>query len=385
MTIMSRRDLINICRLFQATEGWPPMPSRETGTRLWRSLAGPLGAIACRPKTTYIRSMVRQPSPLPYYEIVRQIIADNIDSGALPSGTRLLTSAVADRLGVSRPPVKRALQLLADDGLITPVGSQGYVVGAGNDNRASKTNLFSLPLDLPAELNASFGQASWERIFETVEADIMNCIPFGTFQISEPAIADYFDVSRTVVRDVLSRMDARGLIAKDRSSHWIAGPFSARMLDDAHEIRRLLEPGALVAAIPQMPRSLVDEARARIEDARRSSSGLSREHMDEIEHDLHVLCLEGARNRRLVQSVRLNQISLVINRLFGTYIGVHDEGDLLREHALVLDHLLVGDSAGASVAMQYHLDADHLRTRARLKVLSVFDAAEIAPYLTRIH
>jgi hypothetical protein len=37
------------------------------------------------------------------------------------------------------------------------------------------------------------------------------------------------------------------------------------------------------------------------------------------------------------------------------------------------------------MALRHHLDADHARARARLKVLSVFDAAAIAPYLTRIH
>ena len=58
---------------------------------------------------------------------------------------------------------------------------------------------------------------------------------------------------------------------------------------------------------------------------------------------------------------------------------------MLREHALVFDHASIGDVEGAASAMRYHLDADHERARARLKVLSVFDAAEIAPYLVRIH
>ncbi len=81
----------------------------------------------------------------------------------------------------------------------------------------ARTNLHRLALDLPEALGKNLGQASWERIFEAVEAEVLNCIPFGTFQVSEAVIGDYFDVSRTVVRDVLSRMDSRGLISKDRS------------------------------------------------------------------------------------------------------------------------------------------------------------------------
>ncbi|SHG00494.1 DNA-binding transcriptional regulator, GntR family [Kaistia soli DSM 19436] len=322
----------------------------------------------------------------PYYQIVREVLSANVAAGNLPVGTRLLTTAVADRLGVSRPPVKRALELLEADGVITALSSQGYVVGdAAAGTSPERTNLHRLELDLPLELGDNLGQASWERIFEAVEAEILNCIPFGTFQISESLIGEHFDVSRTVVRDVLSRLDARGLIVKDRSSHWIAGPLSARMLDDAHEIRRLIEPGALASAMPMLSAGFLRDSRAAVTEALERSTALSVGEVDAMEQALHVEALEPLRNRRLAGAVRLQQVSLVINRLFATYIGLHDESDMLREHALILDHMLLGDAEGATVAMRHHLDADHARSRARLKVLSVFDAAEIAPYLVRIH
>jgi DNA-binding GntR family transcriptional regulator len=321
----------------------------------------------------------------PYYQMVREVIADNVEKGNLPAGTRLLISAVAERLGVSRPPVKRALELLEQDGVVTPLSSQGYVVGPDIEaGRLARPNLHGLELDLPPEMGPNLGQASWERIYEAVERDVLNSIPFGTFQLSEITIGDYFDVSRTVARDVLSRMDARGLIAKDRSSHWIAGPFGARMLDDAHEVRRMIEPGALAAALPLIERDMLIEARSRVGQALGQARAISQAVVEQIEHDLHVVCLKPLRNRRLAQAVRMAQVSLVINRLFGTYIGVHDETELLAEHALVLDHLLLGDGEGAMSALRHHLDADHARVRARLKVLSVFDAAEIAPYLTPV-
>jgi DNA-binding GntR family transcriptional regulator len=322
----------------------------------------------------------------PYYQIVREALQANIGNGNLPPGTRLLVSAVADRLRVSRPPVKRALDLLAAEGWIAPLSVQGYVVGTqDNQKDAVRTNLHGLSLELPPELGRNQGQASWERIFAAVEAGIMNCIPFGTFQISEAGIGDYFDVSRTVVRDVLSRMDARGLISKDRSSHWIAGPFSARMLEDAHEVRRLLEPGAVAAAQPFLDVVVLRRARAAVDAVLTGAVSLSATTLEQIEVDLHVTALRTQRNKQLALAVQLAQISLVINRLFDNYIGIHEKDDMLREHALVFDHLLLGDGPGAAAALRHHLDADHERARARLKVLSVFDAAEIAPYLIRIH
>ena len=361
-------------RLWHAFSGDPGFKQVQVGLA-WQIQNG------CSPMVK-----VKATGSKPYYQIVRETLGVNIGNGNLPAGTRLLVSAVADRLAVSRPPVKRALELLAEDGIIVPLSSQGYVVGrTEGQSSPPRTNLHGLQLDLPAELGSNLGQASWERIFEAVEADIMNCIPFGTFQISEAGIGDYFDVSRTVVRDVLSRMDSRGMIDKDRSSHWIAGPFSARMLDDAHEVRRLLEPGALAATLPHLDNRSLAQARDRVAAVLAGSTPLTQENIDVLETDLHVDALRLVRNKRLAQAIQLSQISLVINRLFDTYIGLHEENDMLREHALVFDHLLLGDCDGAAVALRYHLDADHARARARLKVLSVFDAADIAPYLTRIH
>ncbi len=322
----------------------------------------------------------------PYYDVVREVLSANIESGRLPAGTRLFAAAVADRLGVSRPPVKRALQLLEQEGRVRQTPEHGYVVGTGDDDTEPvRRNLHLLDLDVSERLSGTLVQPSWERIFEAVEEDVLNCIPFGTYQISEAALGEHFSVSRTVIRDVLSRMHGRGIVAKDRSSHWVAGPLSARMLDEAHEIRRLLEPSALGAAMMQLDMTELARMRESVRVTLETGAAVSQETIDALEADLHTGCIEPVRNRRLADTVRQSQLSLVVNRLFGTYIGVHDETEMLKEHRLVFDHLLLGDRDGAEVAHRHHLDADHSRARARRKVLSVFSEPEIAPYLIRIH
>jgi len=322
----------------------------------------------------------------PYYEIVREVLAANIRSGRMPAGVKLFASAVADRLGVSRPPVKRALKLLEEEGLVHHTAEHGYVVGpAGSGPEPAKLNLHQLELELFDTPRATLVQPRWERIFEIVEENILSCMPFGAYQVSEAALGEHFGVSRTVVRDVMSRMHGRGIIAKDRSSHWVAGPLGARVLDDAHEIRRMLEPSALAAAAPLLDRAELLAMREKVRVALEHGADMSQDAIDDFERDLHVRCLEPVRNRRLLEAVRLSQISLVINRLFGTYIGVHDETEMLLEHRLVFDHATLGDCEGAMSAMRHHLDADHQRSRARLKALSVFGEPDVAPYLVRIH
>jgi DNA-binding GntR family transcriptional regulator len=321
-----------------------------------------------------------------YYEIIRDELRRNISLGHLPQGTLLFEAAVADRLGVSRPPVRRALELLVREGVVQRTEGRGFVVGRGGRPFPSKRqNLHALPLEISDRLGGSVGRATWEGIYDEVEAKVLACSPFGTFQISEAALGEHFRVSRTVIRDVLNRMHGRNLIGKDRRSHWTAGPLSARMLDEYHEIRRALEPRALAAALPTLDRANLNAMREGVREAIDAEQRAVQSTIDVLEADLHIRCLDRLRNRRLVEAVRQTQVSLVINRLFGVYIGVHDESGMLLEHRLVFDHLILGDARGVAVALEHHLDADHERARARLKVLSMFGEPEIAPYLTRIH
>ena len=55
-------------------------------------------------------------------------LREAVRSGALPSGTRLVEQEMAERLGVSRVPVREAIQTLADEGLIHKSPHRGAFV-----------------------------------------------------------------------------------------------------------------------------------------------------------------------------------------------------------------------------------------------------------------
>lgn len=315
-----------------------------------------------------------------FFDIVQDWVSDSIAAGLLPDGTRLTVAAVADRLELSRSPVKRGLDLLAKAGHLTRDQRSGYIVGNGTWAAPAAANLFTLPLPDLAPATGALARAGWERILDEVAEATAASIPFGIYHISETGIGAHFSVSRTVTREVLSRLHERGAIAKDRASHWIAGPLSARMLDDEHALRRLLEPAALAEAMP-MIRASLPAMQARLEMARPNCPP---EEIDLIEADLHDTCIGHQPNRRLAAVLVLLRAGRRVNRLFATHVVQHDEAALLTEHRLVLDHLALGDGEGAAAALRHHLDADHARTRERLKVLSVFGDPVVAPYLTRV-
>lgn len=201
--------------------------------------------------------------------------------------------------------------------------------------------------------------------------------------MSESAICAHFAVSRTVTREVLARLHERGTIAKDRASHWVAGALSARMLDDQPELRRLVEPAALENATPHLAQAGLAAMIARLDAAAAEGPTIAPEVMEALEADLHDTCLSPQPNRRLAEATRALQAARVVNRLFATHVVLHDESALVAEHRLVLDHVRLRDAPGAA-ALRHHLDADHHRTRDRLKVLSVFADPAVSPHLSRM-
>lgn len=61
---------------------------------------------------------------------VAQRIRELIVEGELTPGTRVAEATIAERLGVSRTPVRNALPALASEGLLEPAGKRGFAVRA---------------------------------------------------------------------------------------------------------------------------------------------------------------------------------------------------------------------------------------------------------------
>jgi GntR family transcriptional regulator of vanillate catabolism len=61
---------------------------------------------------------------------VAQRIRELILGGSLPPGSRVAEATLAERLGVSRTPVRNALPALAAEGLLEPAGKRGFAVRA---------------------------------------------------------------------------------------------------------------------------------------------------------------------------------------------------------------------------------------------------------------
>ncbi len=320
------------------------------------------------------------------YQAAYGALRYHIDERRLPPGLILLEGRIADVLGMSRAPVKRALAQLCDDGLIHRFDGRGYLVGPVSDDvKPRRADLREFGLSLPEPVAASIGRFAWERIYAEVEAQVATCIPFGTYRVVESGICAEYGVSRTVAREVLSRLRDRALIEKDRHSHWIAGPLTARALGEHFELRKLLEPAALAAVAGDLDRAMLADMRDRLAAAEANFSTVTPAAMGGFEEDLHVTCLSRVKNRRMAATMVQSQLPFVTNNLFHQHVGVAADDAVLPEHRLVFEHLLLDAPDAAAAALAAHLDAAESRTRARLKVLSLFPEPATAPYIERVH
>jgi DNA-binding GntR family transcriptional regulator len=318
------------------------------------------------------------------YQRVVEILGSQIRQGTVAADAALTETAVAACFGISRAPARRALVELEQAGLIARSDAHGFVVVAGQRNRrARRRDRDAIPLQMCDLKLAS--QPSWERIYGAVESEIIARISFASWRVNEAELARHYGVSRTVSRDVLSRLQQRGVVQKDDRSRWTALALSAEHVGELYEVRWMLEPAALTKAAPNLPDAVLARVRRNLTDAMARAHEIGGETLDQLERDLHVTLLGYCGNRALVQAITTPQ-SLIIahcflyrwtSRLFATE-------PFLPEHLEVIDRLEAGRIAEAAKALEEHLRVSRERVMARVNTIATGPQPDPLPYLDRL-
>ena len=325
--------------------------------------------------------MARPNNPVsqePRYELITQVLRSNIISGVLPEGLVLLEGPIAALMQTSRMPVQAALRMLAAEGLVHRFDGRGYLVGAaGQDVAPLRSDISEFDLDIPQQVDAALQtRGTWKHFYDQVEEQVASCQVFGEFRIVETELADYLGVSRTVVRDVLSRLQERGLIRKNASSHWIAGPLTARTLREKFELRAIVEPVALRLAAPHIDYSQIEDFRDRIG----ADPSLKPE---DLEDALMKHCIAQAPNTALVAMIQNNQMLLTsVNRAL-TGLGLPKDEIALDQYRTLFDLIARHPIDSAAEYLRDHLHIMARKNLARMKIVAVIsETVGIAPYLS---
>ncbi len=327
--------------------------------------------------------MIRSKNPLaqePRYELVTRVLRENITSGNLPRGFVLLEGPIAAVMQTSRVPVQSALRQLLTEGLIHRFEGRGYLVGNGQTPATPvRSDIRELVLDIPKDVDDALQtRGTWLHVYDQVEEQVAACQIFGEFRIVETELADYLGVSRTVVRDVLSRLQERGLIRKNASSHWIAGPLTARTVREKFELRSIVEPAALRIAAPHIRYAEVEDLLDRIG----SDPTVTTEYLGEA---LLELCIAQAPNTALVDLIRSNRLLLsAVNRAL-TLLGLPRDETTIEQYQKLFELIALHPIDSAAEYLRDYLSIIERRYLARMKIVAVISVkGGFPPYLSSL-
>lgn len=312
------------------------------------------------------------------YELIARVLRENIASGRLPAGLVLTEGPIADVMGSSRAPVQAALKLLEDEGLVHRFAGRGVLVGRPGAVAAPlRRDIRKLNLKIAGEIgDALETRGAWEAFYDQVEEEVAGCLIFGQFRIIETELAAHLGVGRTVVRELLSRLSERGLIRKNRSSHWTVGPLTARSVREKFELRALLEPEALRLAAPLLDYRVIEEIARQVQASELKDP-------DRLQGLLFDHCLALAPNRELVEVIRQARFLVVAADRALSILGPQQDQLALEEYRSIFGLLARHRINTAAEFLRGHLRLMARKNLARLKIVAVLGRpATLAPYLT---
>ncbi len=317
----------------------------------------------------------------PAYAAIAEQIRRSIEIGSLPEGTVLLEGPLAALFGSSRSPVKQALSSLESAGLLSRFDGRGLLVGKTDEPRRIKITPGMLQFENQAGLNPK--SFAWQPHYYEFEREIILRSVFGRARLNEFALARHLDVGRTVAHDLLIHAREVGIVSKDERSRWWVVPLDEARFQDLYELRILLEPVALEAAIGRIPAAQLDEIESRLKEAVSDFPHVPTADLDILEADLHIDCISYSQNPEIVEALKRTRCILVAGKHIQSALNRDISVDpFMGEHLEIVSAVRAHDGAAAKSALVNHLALSAQKAAERL---AAFRATQSMPELPYIH
>ncbi|GJD48546.1 hypothetical protein OPKNFCMD_1268 [Methylobacterium crusticola] len=190
----------------------------------------------------------------------------------------------------------------------------------------------------------------------TIDRVVVDAILSGRLgpgaRLGEQDLARLFSVSRTVAREALIRLEARGIVQVSPRRGWFVIKPSFKEAQEAFQARRAIEAGIL-ATVDAVGPEIVGALRDHVARERAAIAAGDAEARSFLLGDFHVCLAEAFGNRILADILRdLTARTVLISAL---YQSGHDATASCDEHAAITDLLAAGDLARAADLMVAHI------------------------------
>jgi DNA-binding GntR family transcriptional regulator len=272
------------------------------------------------PRSSRKPSAAAAPASALQIDIARRVL-EMIRSGQVKAGDHLTEESLAKTYGVSRTPVRQALRLLQERGVVELRANAGTFVSGATEG----CEVWDAGVTL-----ASPDEEGEDGLYKRILADrASHQLPQS---LSESALAGRYGAQRGALRRALLRLTQEGLIERRRGHGWTFTPAldTAEAMAESYRFRMILECAGLREPLfAPDPEELL---RARQEQMARFS---------------HNRFIEQA-VRQQNQLRRLEEFASFVNRPVNPI-------DSCREHIDIIDSLLAGDIDWAASLLYRHL------------------------------
>jgi DNA-binding GntR family transcriptional regulator len=171
-------------------------------------------------------------------------------------------------------------------------------------------------------------------------------------RLGEQDLAENFGVSRTMVREALMQLQARGFVEVQSRRGWYVVQPSAEEARDAFAARRIVEAGILAEAGRPLSK-VIRKLREHIADEKRAIAGADAATRAFLLADFHV-CLADQMGHRLLVDV-LRDLTARTTLAATLFQSKHEAGQSCAEHAAIVAALEAGDTKRARQLMLDHI------------------------------
>lgn len=187
-----------------------------------------------------------------------------------------------------------------------------------------------------------------ERVVEAILAQKLS----PGERLGEQALAGHYGVSRTMIREALMQLQARGFVEVQSKRGWYVVMPSAEEARDAFAARRIVEAGILAEAGRPLQK-VIRTLRRHVADERRAIDGADAATRAFLLADFHV-CLAAQMGHRLLVDV-LRDLTARTTLAATLYQSRHEAAESCAEHAAIVSALEAGDTAEARALLLAHI------------------------------
>ncbi|WP_265548320.1 GntR family transcriptional regulator [Roseomonas mucosa] len=269
-------------------------------------------------------------------------ILDHIREEALPPGTRLTERRLAELLRVSRNPVRSALQLLAQRGMVSGAQGEGYAV----TDAALRAEASSYNPDAVDQEEQTYLSIAEDRLSGQLPD-----------RISESEMMRRYELTRAQLARLLRRIDSEGWAARLPGHGWEFTPvLTAReTYYESFRFRVLVEPAGILEPTFKLDRASLEACRQE-QDALVAgrAAEVSPAQLFDANVRVHEAIAACSGNTFFLDSLRrINRLRRLVE--YRKIVDRTNAVERCKQHVIILDLLLQGDQDSAASLMRFHI------------------------------